>query len=36
MALIGIVLMVFGWFLLGQAMDLIKLGWKIIIKYLKG
>ena len=36
MALIGIIMMAFGWFMIGQAMDLIRLGWKIIINYLKG
>ena len=35
MALIGIVLVAVGWFLINQAMDLIFMGFKMIIKYLK-
>lgn len=36
MALIGIVCVVIGWFLVNQAMDLMTIGFKMIIKYLKG
>ena len=35
MALIGILLIAFGWFVIDQGMDLMIAGFKMIIKYLK-
>ena len=31
--IIGMALMAFGWYMIGQAMNLIAIGWKIVVKY---
>lgn len=36
MALIGLILIGLGWFLIDQALDVMMMGIKMVIRYLKG